>query len=274
MELDTQINRFIQLSISASSLAVVLSVAHEIGYFSIVGHRFITVLSIADFVRLGLLWIPYTLSFVIISYYIMYLQERYREALNISSSNKTYSSGIWIIAVHILAIICMASISVHFSYARPLNDFILSSVYSVVLLAQTIFIVVIFRIQVRRVQDVFVYSLPLALCYSLLFGIWNATNDLERVVGSYVETNDLSTQSYSKWILLKAVENGVIVSRIGYRDISFYRWETVARISQIESDCLSFRSTPDLSFIERYILQKPTSVACRLDRDVTIFKPH
>jgi hypothetical protein len=247
MELDSHLQRYAQFSVAISTVAVSLSIAHEVGYFAVIGYPLISVLSISDFLRLGLLLLPIAGGVIVVTHAVVSFLER-RERVNRNIPNKKkglYARFVMFLFTRLeVAIICISLLPL----IVIICVFFFGSVVDLCIgtsLLVTMFVLYLgaSRLHMKRtrtVEDLFIFSAPIAICMAFIFGMLlaaNAQSQPNRILVSLREE-----QGYPiSWGLLKATDAGVLVSHIGYRGVSFFRWEEVLSIEAVTPGCEAFR---------------------------------
>jgi hypothetical protein len=86
---------------AVSALTFVTSLAHELGYFSIVGEQYLRFMQVGDLLTTALIWVPYTIFFVVTGLTILglvsylwgfhagYSESRHRVAAGLSPTGET-----------------------------------------------------------------------------------------------------------------------------------------------------------------------------------------
>ncbi|MDQ0301396.1 hypothetical protein [Ancylobacter polymorphus] len=265
MNLESQVRRAAQLAIAISTLSLIVSIAYEVGYFFQLDYRFISILSVSDFLRLGLLWMP-LVAIIVLS--IIYLFGNSADAILTITKNRIIVSLLSVaprISSVVVVFLCIL-IALVMAIADDMSSFISALA---LLIASTINAVNIFYINRSQLVgvDKVIYFSPLVLAYSLMFGAWGADKDMNKESGPYVEIeSESNTSSRPRWILLKTMENGVLVSRLGYREYAFYDWSRVGRIFSVVNGCESFRFVRRKSFFETYLSSGEPTATCELHR--------
>lgn len=216
--MDGALSKMTALLGQATACAVVFSVCHEIGYFSVVGSYFQTLFSPSDYLNNTFIWIPTSVQIVVYIYAIWFLMER-----SINGSKEwfffwvavppfMFSVGLWL-----------------FLGINPLSAALVFLAY---VLAWSLP-----RIIDPRKSDLSLNQWKMIIIFvctcivTLNYGADHAKSDMKSVHGTYIIKTKNSNESRPAMIL-RGLSGGLLVKDVIGDRVSYIKSEEIISISK------------------------------------------
>jgi hypothetical protein len=203
-----------------------MSVSHEYGYFWSIGRPFQTFLTTTDYLANGVLWLPFALVFIYVTFQWNETRSDLPQKTNLTKSQKRLGNGLFI--VFVLLLFAMATWPLDLIVG---SDLIIVGVLVWARIWRRFVTVVMLDDPFQLiVQQMIQFGPPIILAL-FVYGSVNANTDLNRTDDPY--TFQFKNEETPKQkIFLRNFDRGVLVRDAAEKRIEFYKWDDIAEISR------------------------------------------
>jgi hypothetical protein len=209
----------------ATTMDVVMSAANMLGYFSVLGHHFIGILSASDYITSSIEWAPVVFPASIISVSIVTIMNKYA-----NRRAKADSRAITILILFICSSTGLLFIVLWVFFEHSYQLFIVNVLSEIGLFA-TFLPGVLFSNALSRVSRnsrVFIISIIPTIAILAMAGGLQAERDIAS--GTNYNLIQLTDGQNEYGVILRTVDRGVIFRETISETIGFIRWEQIRRL--------------------------------------------